>query len=324
MPNSAYTLPEIVKTRTNLNWLNIKNPSSGFVFKRENVELLEEQSIEATPPDFISVPHSGKKIELILSKSLLLDRLQWAALYANLAYSGKTKKLSRDVYGQVEVVQSPRNEMEMMVYIRGPTLTEKRWFNREIHLNPHPNFPEAKVDTILWNQFSLVVSQLKEKIQDAKKHFQNVENPTINFAGHGAGGVYSILAALTWHHEFPTYQFVVYTFGMPRFGDTVLAGLINKAEKSYLKVYRVAYANDVIPTLHKDSQMRHPELEIWINEKNCDCDESSGVFECNGIVKDFNAGDILENQECINQVQSLSREAHYGPYFGYKMGPAPI
>ncbi|KAG9304566.1 hypothetical protein G9A89_020130 [Geosiphon pyriformis] len=152
---------------------------------------------------------------------------------------------------------------------------------------------------------------------------------TVHFTGHGAGGVYAIFAALSFHRKNPVIPIKVITFGAPRFGDQKFASYV---AKNIPDLYRITNWNDPIPHVgFLDENYRHPHTEYWISrQEECnDCPEDRPiVYKCLPYPRiNILNGYLEENPNCHGSTRKSyvkvssngNPRVHQGPYFGIEM-----
>ncbi|KAG9301215.1 hypothetical protein G9A89_012598 [Geosiphon pyriformis] len=150
---------------------------------------------------------------------------------------------------------------------------------------------------------------------------------SIVFVGHGIGGAYAALAALSFNHLL--YQerrqvgfhtnirsIGVVTFGAPRIGNFHFVNLVSGAFKSR-NVYRVTHSNDwVSREFLPKGKFVHYKPEYWLAKGECDCSKYSSdrfyVHKCDSKGN--------ESQECnLGTVDSESENnlnPNMGPFLG--------
>ncbi|KAG9292506.1 hypothetical protein G9A89_001579 [Geosiphon pyriformis] len=102
------------------------------------------------------------------------------------------------------------------------------------------------------------------------------------FTGHGEGGVFAVLVALSFKLRFREKRIEVATFGQPRFANRKFI----KYLESKLYIHRVTYADDYVPTILQYNQVHH-NTEYWIPfDKDCSCEDIQffkiprDIYEC--------------------------------------------
>ncbi|KAG9297488.1 hypothetical protein G9A89_020890 [Geosiphon pyriformis] len=221
---------------------------------------------------------------------------------------------------------------EMIIVVKAVEYKYKYWETRKNLWYRYPGPGNYLIDNFFFEQWSgSAVSKLgKKMVHFLKDTFSSDEKPSGRFIGFGTGGVYAVLAALSFQNLFYEKPVVV-TFGQPRMGDEGFATLVNQQ----LSMYRVTHADDQVPSYPPPYlSYRHLINEFWIPEqKQCSCttldfDEIAlfpQIFNCNQDER------VFENPNCNakfhprNILDSLTphrkrkSDPHFGPYFGYMM-----
>ncbi|KAG9289567.1 hypothetical protein G9A89_002340 [Geosiphon pyriformis] len=295
-----------------------------------------------------------RKRNEFLKRSLLpisneyLKMLVRTSGWANKAYCSSNNAVGRFVSGGkviADVFIDPSTDA-IVAYFGGKTLTNQQWKDRKPQLIPYeiriPSYEsQIMVEKIWFEEVEAMKHALFQKIQFLidSKGFQN-ERVSIFFTGHGIGGAYAVLAGLSFEHELMNkyrpigsedsiFEVFAVTFGQPRIGNEYFAHYVNL----FLDVSRITHSNDYVPHYpwnlrsQENLIMIHHEQEHWISYPRCDCilDDYSlfaglVVFICDGFSHDEQT--VGENLECnIGQTETPESEvAHFGPYFGVKMG----
>ncbi|KAG9302105.1 hypothetical protein G9A89_020539 [Geosiphon pyriformis] len=155
----------------------------------------------------------------------------------------------------------------------------------------------------------------------------------VSFTGFGHGGVLAIFAGLAFGKKFRKVPTVV-TFGQPKIGNQNFIDYV----QSRIILYRVTYADDLIPSLPNTPGFPYMNTEYWIPEQEqeeCQCMiTDSGynemfpeVYRCHhqdSLVEnlDCNGQYFLKNDNQMN-IMPTQIDHHFGPYFGYIMGKCP-
>ncbi|KAG9291234.1 hypothetical protein G9A89_021736 [Geosiphon pyriformis] len=231
-------------------------------------------------------------------------------------------------------------------YFRGPGLRIKEFENERVELAIAAYTFPPPIGTVRTMVHQLWSSQVQKFLPDLYRkiqHFIDVSTPRTNlkiyFSGHGIGGAYALLAAMSLQEQIlkvpNKWDFAilkVITFGQPRVGIESFANLANRV----LQVFRVTHSNDRIPQYPpRVKRFLHVEREFWVqSDDDCNCQAQfslfpgSNVLECPGIDKMGN-GIVKpgENPECNarqggSKISSLA--AHLGPYFGETIGSCSV
>ncbi|KAG9285036.1 hypothetical protein G9A89_009846 [Geosiphon pyriformis] len=229
-------------------------------------------------------------------------------------------KYDRKFYAKVLV--DPLNPGIFDILFRGQEISSN--FRKSIRKMFHyPGVKGAMVDEEFYEQFLLAWPSLEKKIM--KKHRLI---SSINFVGHGVGGVYAMLAALEITKKLQSsYTIAVFTFGQPRLGNFQFAQYVNELLTN--SVYRVTNMNDFVPKYPKPTETQswlHYGTEYWIKQENCECfikgKMSSAVYKCVGTRTDQQK--FLESEFCNSRAIGglvTSERNHKGPYFYFATLP---
>ncbi|KAG9289937.1 hypothetical protein G9A89_010243 [Geosiphon pyriformis] len=185
-----------------------------------------------------------------------------------------------------------------------------------------------------FEKFRQVEETLIHWFRDFKKinNLQDDKISSIEFTGHGLGGVYAMFFALRVKNQHPSTTIKIITFGASRPGNQDFALYI--AHKIPF-LYRITNFDDFAPHLPSATKLpyRHPNTEYWIYKlENCDCTEKKlrkpafNVYKClssgrNDIENEFFY--IEENQFChystLRDEPQQPERSHLGPYFSVMM-----
>ncbi|KAG9302964.1 hypothetical protein G9A89_022381 [Geosiphon pyriformis] len=234
------------------------------------------------------------------------------AYYSQEAYclNNENGKIGDGIYADSRV-QSPSTEIEgkIIFFFKGQDLTQLNLLKQKNTFQQYP-VPEMNVPPLIekgfytkfttnnfekndpngfdvWKNLITTGQEYTSAEDQLIKVFDRfIRNSTyraypFHFTGHGEGGVWALLAALSFQKIFSTRRVIVTTFGSPRLGDIKLARYINQK----FTVNRVTNSDDVIPSYpNQVSGVRfaHSGTEYWIPESPCDCSKPPEiVWECN-------------------------------------------
>ncbi|KAG9286549.1 hypothetical protein G9A89_014715 [Geosiphon pyriformis] len=272
------------------------------------------------------------KVEF-LNKSVI-SFLRRMAQVANFAYCLPQNEIGKTL--QTEDI--PDGGHTPFVYFRGPSLSKKEWFERQLKVTEIDMSPDlhqkSLVDSIWLSHVQQMVPFLINKLR--KYVFRPVP---IYFVGHGVGGAYATLAAIYFKYMthagilkqdnlFKRTQVNLVTFGAPRIGNYAFVRTVRNNLPTR-GAYRVTRHNDWLSRdFSPKGQFLHYERELWLDYEPNDCEcppfqRKETLFQCIGR---NSRGEIDENSECnLGTVDSENEEDDYGftnrgPYFGITFG----
>ncbi|KAG9286552.1 hypothetical protein G9A89_014718 [Geosiphon pyriformis] len=265
------------------------------------------------------------------------NNLRRRAEIANYGYCDNQNEIGKAVKDQdivADIWEESIKKKELVVYFRGAKLSKEQWINRPFNVsstNIVTRQPlNSMVDSIWLKHVQLMIPLLNGKL---KKLTNQPES--IDFVGHGIGGVYAVLAALYFKHVglvecFPSYRrfkpiiIGIYTFGTPRFGNLDLVRLVN-ASFQKKKIVRVTQQNDwVSRDFSPKGWFLHYESEYWVGYAKDDCGciiipKRETLYRCLGRGP---RGQIDENVECNlgtvddDNIKELNQRSYFGIDFG--------
>ncbi|KAG9285295.1 hypothetical protein G9A89_001429 [Geosiphon pyriformis] len=264
----------------------------------------------------------------------VLQFLADMAFYAQEAYclNDRVGKIGNNVYGYAVENKRTTNIREIVFYFRGVKInTERQWRLRpyaQVEYEP-PESREWLIETEIYRNFKSAENNILKTLKSFANETYYYQY-RVRFTGHGFGGVYAVLAGLTWKRRDPKSIVQIITFGQPRFSTQFLSEYINQVLSRFL-IYRITNFDDFVPQYPPLMYWSYVHIgtEFWIsNQLGCDCffpetnDPIPNVYMCYG--KGIIGGMLRENPNCNNQnFESRSETAHNGPYFGYLMGECP-
>ncbi|KAG9306770.1 hypothetical protein G9A89_005670 [Geosiphon pyriformis] len=252
--------------------------------------ITEIKYFEKPVKNFISrdIPHFGNFMTIVdrqffespVVDPIILNSLIQSASFASQAacLTGIKYKMAHNLWAQIFInsKSNPKLDLsrEVIVVIKSSEYQYKAWKTRE---KKFTKYVEGNVDFNFYKKWKKASTKFFEMWNEFK--LQNLSQNVIykmRFIGFGIGGVYAVFAAL----DFPQPQgekHKVITFGQPRMGDHQFVTYVWQR----LWIYRVTYANDLIPSFPK-GEYRHLSKEYWIPESNyCDCQSHIvNLIEC--------------------------------------------
>ncbi|KAG9286888.1 hypothetical protein G9A89_012438 [Geosiphon pyriformis] len=225
------------------------------------------------------------------------------------------------------LTRNPDNPNNIIVYIKGAQLRNSlHYYRRNFCLYTlYSEQDSGLVNQIWYRNFKKKENSLLNMI---KNFIKDKDSYSIDFTGHGLGGVHVMFLALAYRKLYPKVQIRVVTFGTPRPGDQDFA---NYFSTQIPKLFRVTNYDDFAPHLPPASvrKYRHPHTEYWISQyRKCDnCDEDlPPLVKC--LKRPRKAWNLRfdyveENPDCnagkYNLYDKRPKWVHIGPYFGVTM-----
>ncbi|KAG9293404.1 hypothetical protein G9A89_006689 [Geosiphon pyriformis] len=310
------------------------DPHDGPYFGVTMDPLVDFKALKVTKKHFKRISLVATQIEDEESKVpvndvAILDYLKEMASYSREAYCLSAEKtyFPQEITCEEKVIT--KHLHRLMVFIKGKkgSPTDRR--RRINHLSLYPdtnNNIRAGVDSEWFRNYLYREAEINVKIDSAMNNYDVLYQ--VVFTGHGEGGVYAILAGLSFQRRHPTmrpYTNLV-TYGAPRPGDRAFANHISAMFPEHL---RVVNNNDWFPHMPtKAEKYQHPKTEYWISNANCNCGEVNDMadyilYKCLPEARGEDGFFIDENQNChagTTLIDSpLSQASHIGPYFGIQM-----
>ncbi|KAG9288652.1 hypothetical protein G9A89_006753 [Geosiphon pyriformis] len=274
--------------------------------------------------------------KVLVKESEILGFLGRMAKFANYPYCSNNNEIGQIAIQSgiiADIVFDP-GTTEMIAYFRGmkPSNRPKRR-----KMVSYKRIQNLLVDMIWYDEVEAMIERMISKIEDLFKS-QKLRILQMRFTGHGIGGVYAVLAAISFAEYMKDLKFTqifgkiyvdiaVVTFGQPRIGNAEFANYVNNLLKN--QVYRVTYKNDPVPLFPINSgdsdEFKHHEIEYWIALQDCDCtnipksQKDVELFECRGVWEHELGISVGENPDCIAGTVSGDISVHYGPYFNVLM-----
>jgi len=133
--------------------------------------------------------------------------------------------------------------------------------NADFKLVPYKNVPNALVHQGFNQIYSNVSADIHSYVSDALNTCGSACNGTVIVTGHSLGAALATLGAIDIKEWNPNVDVLLYNFGSPRVGNSVLAGYI---ESVLTSTYRMTNKADIVPHVPpKLFNYHHISEEIW-------------------------------------------------------------
>ncbi|KAG9306492.1 hypothetical protein G9A89_008428 [Geosiphon pyriformis] len=314
---------------------------AGMEIFKESVINRDENGIPSYSFSARSSEGFGRNIEnsppkTLVTDPVLVETLGYFAAVANIPYCNFFYE---------------NNKKAIMGYFRGLEMTHQQWKKERFNLKQYKTRSgDSYLDDRWAKEFEgretgngkdsfLIKRIIQAVVSLANATVTKGQSFDVYLTGHGIGGVYAQIAAVTLvslgiqeiiKHYLPDrlMKVTLFTFGQPRTGDEKFAKIVN-SYKNELTVYRVTNRNDFVPQFPKRDflsyrRYAHAETEFWISEIDCDCHErpsysdSFAIYKCPGFLKKKKK--FGENQNCNAGTDGSSSSANFGPYIGTTFG----
>ncbi|KAG9296474.1 hypothetical protein G9A89_015066 [Geosiphon pyriformis] len=312
----------------NYSAINLKKQLNQKAWKSALISITQKNSLNSREKRNRKIVknkgYDQHKVKIVNTK--LLEFLEEFAGYAQQAYCLNDFGYGDGIFARAIKLQRRDNDIhdKIVIYFKGYELHKDTISNKKSRLGPYEgdNVPkEVKIDSAFYFRF---IGNAERRLAELVSGFLDdkvLKKTLFYFTGHGEGGVWATLTALSFYKKRPEAAITVVTFGQPRIGNHYFAEWVG----NIFRIFRVTNLGDyVVQSPRLEDGYRHYETEYWIsNELNCNCENTPAKYNVYQCPSKKQGGMTMENLDCNynwHMQHPMNFEEHKGPYFGRMMG----